>query len=102
MLDIVLSEDFNLATKIVVGALYKLKLTLVSMTIMMLPLYALSTSVFAIDNLIQAPFVVRWQIFVDDNSAAFLVRTMDLPKEASQLMRLHFLPLKSDLASLLE
>lgn len=72
------------------------------MTIMMLPLNTLPTAVFAIDDLVQAPFVMRWQIFVDDNSATFLVGTMDLPKEASQLMRLHFLPLKSDLTSLLE
>lgn len=90
---IVPSLYLNLATEVIVSALHYMQFTGFPVLIKLLPLNLSSASVFAINDLKEASFVMERQILINDHSRAFEVRALDLPIIASNFMWLYFLPL---------
>lgn len=99
---VVLPQDFDLATKIIVRALDELELAHLPMSLQILPLGLLAALVVAIDDFPEAPLIVCLQVLVDDGSLAPIVLAVHLPEVASDLVRLNFTSLELDRASFLE
>lgn len=61
---VVFPEDLNLAAQVVVRTLYQLELTLLLVTLQVLPLYFLTAFVVTLDNLEQASLIMWVQVLV--------------------------------------
>lgn len=86
MIDVIFPQDFDFATELIVRALNELKFALVLMFVQELSLDPLSTLIVTVYNLEKASFIMLLQVFVNNYSCTFLMRTIDTSEITSQLM----------------
>ena len=100
MLAVVFPQDFNLAAKVVVGALDQLVLTRVLVLLNVLTQDSSAALVITLNDFEQTPFIVQLQILVHDHRPTSLIWTHNPSEEAVCLVCLQVFSLESSTASI--
>ena len=100
VLHVVFAEYLNLATKVIIRALDELVLTGILVLLVILAQDASPALIVALDDLEQAPLVMRNQIFVHNHRVALLIRTNYLPEWTHLLVLVEVSPLDYCIAAL--
>ena len=100
VLHVVFAEYLNLAPKVIIRALDELVLTGILVLLVILAQDSSPALIVALDDLEQAPLVMRNQVFVHNNRVALLIRANDLPEWTHLLVLVEVSPLDYCIAAL--
>ena len=90
VLSVVFAKNLNFASKIIIGALDKLVLTLVFMLLNVLSQHSRSAFVVALNDFKETSLVVGVQVLIHDDRCTLLVWTHNASKVATLLMLVEF------------